>query len=84
MLGKNKQFRFDGAVLAGLFTFFGKDFQFNYDTFVINLQSIDSIRIAVETEELDEYGNAIALYVNSVVELGSAHCILTIRITNRD
>jgi len=72
VLGKNKQFRFDGAVLAGLFTFFGKDFQFNYDTFVINLQSIDSIRIAVETEELDEYGNAIALYVNSVVELGSA------------
>jgi hypothetical protein len=28
--------------------------------------------MAVETEKLDEYGNAIALYINSVVELGSA------------
>ncbi|MBN2666824.1 MAG: hypothetical protein JXR67_09955, partial [Bacteroidales bacterium] len=72
VLGKNKKFKFDGAVLAGLFTFFGKNFQFSYDTFKIHLQSIDSIQMAVETENLDEYGNAIALYINSVVELGSA------------
>lgn len=72
VLGKNKRFKFDGAVLAGLFTFFGKNFQFSYDTFKIHLQSIDSIQMAVETEEIDEYGNAIALYINSVVELGSA------------
>ena len=72
VLGKNKSFKFDGAVLAGLFTFFGKSFQFSYDTFKIHLQSIDSIQMAVETEKLDEYGNAIALYINSVVELGSA------------
>ncbi|MFZ2338113.1 MAG: hypothetical protein WAW07_00135 [Bacteroidales bacterium] len=72
ILGKNKQVKFDGVVLAGLFTFFGKNFQFSYDTFKINLQSIDSIQMAVETEKLDEYGKAIALYINSVVELGSA------------
>lgn len=72
VLGKNKSFKFDGAVLAGLFTFFGKNFQFSYDTFKIHLQSIDSIQMAVETDQLDEYGNAIALYINSVVELGSA------------
>lgn len=72
ILGKNKRFKFDGAVLAGLFTFYGKNFQFSYDTFKIHLQSIDSIQMAVETEELDAYGNAIALYINSVVELGSA------------
>ena len=72
VLGKNKSFKFDGAVLAGLFTFFGKNFQFSYDTFKIHLQSIDSIQMAVETDQIDEYGNAIALYINSVVELGSA------------
>lgn len=72
VLGKNKRFKFDGAVLAGLFTFYGKNFQFSYDTFKINLQSIDSIRMAVESGEIDQYGNAIALYINSVVELGSA------------
>lgn len=72
ILGKNKRVKFDGAVIAGLFTFFGKNFQFSYDTFKIKLTSIDSIRMAVETEKLDMYGNAVAIYINSVVELGSA------------
>lgn len=72
VLGKNKRVKFNGAVLAGLFTFYGKNFQFSYDTFKIKLASIDSIRMAVETDQRDAYGNPIANYINSIVELGSA------------
>jgi hypothetical protein len=50
-IGKNRSLSFDGVVEAGLFTIFGHSFTFNYDTFKIRLQKIDSIRIAVETDK---------------------------------
>ena len=68
-LGKNRGFKFNGVVQAGLFTFFGKDFQFSYDTFKIRLQKIDSIQVAVETNEKDTYGNPIIRDINSLIQL---------------
>lgn len=56
-IGRNRDMDFDGVVEAGLFTIFGHNFRFSYDTFKINLANIDSIRIAVEIDEVDAYGN---------------------------
>ena len=53
-MGKNRRIKFDGVVQAGLFTFFGHDFQFSYDTFKIRLTKIDSIKVAVETDKKDD------------------------------
>ena len=69
IMGKNKEFKFDGVVQAGLFTFFGHNFQFSYDTFKIRLQKIDSIRVAVETEKIDNYGNPLIMDINSLIQL---------------
>ena len=70
-LKKNRGFKFDGVVKAGLFTFFGNDFQFSYDTFKIRLQKIDSIKVAVETEEKDVYGNPMIKEINSLIQLAT-------------
>ena len=51
MVGKNRAMSFDGIVKAGLFTIYGKQFSFSYDTFYLHLAKIDSIRIAVETKK---------------------------------
>lgn len=72
VMGKNKEFKFDGVVQAGLFTFFGHNFQFSYDTFKIRLQKIDSIRVAVETEKKDAYGNPLIMEINSIIQLTTA------------
>jgi len=56
IIGKNKSMSFDGVVEAGLFTIFGHNFTFSYDTFKIRLQKIDSIKIEVETDKRDNYG----------------------------
>jgi hypothetical protein len=72
IMGKNKEFKFDGVVQAGLFTFFGHNFQFSYDTFKIRLQKIDSIRVAVETEKKDAYGNPLISDINSIIQLATA------------
>ncbi|MGB8491315.1 MAG: hypothetical protein WCE64_09670 [Bacteroidales bacterium] len=71
VLGRNRDFRFNGVVQAGLFTFFGHDFRFSYDTFRIKLQKIDSIMVAVETDKRDAYGNPIAAEISSLIQLGT-------------
>jgi hypothetical protein len=56
VMKKNRNFQFNGVVRAGLFTFSGKNFFFSYDTFKINMQKIDSLRIRYLTGAVDNYG----------------------------
>ncbi len=44
-IGKNRSITYNGAINAGDFLYRGKDFQFDYETFAINMPVIDSIRI---------------------------------------
>src|SRR6185503_17675415 len=43
VLKKNRDFSFGGVVNAGKFTFFGKDYNFNYDKFKIDINGADSL-----------------------------------------
>jgi len=72
VIGKNRDMDFDGVVEAGLFTIFGHNFSFNYDTFKISLRNIDSIRISVETEEKDIYGNRIIKDIDNIIQMTTA------------
>jgi hypothetical protein len=76
VIGKNRSIEFDGVVEAGLFTVFGHNFTFNYDTFKIRLQKIDSIRIAVETTQRDMYGNPVIKPVDNLIQLGTAELFI--------
>lgn len=71
VLGRNRGFKFDGVVRAGLFTFYGHDFNFSYDTFKIRLHRIDSIKVATETGETDEMGNPLIKQINSLIQLST-------------
>jgi hypothetical protein len=71
-IGKNRDINFDGVVEAGLFTVFGHNFSFSYDTFKIRLQKIDSIKISVETEKKDKMGNPIIENIDNLIQLGTA------------
>jgi len=71
-IGRNRNLSFDGVVEAGLFTIFGRKFTFDYDTFKIRLQSIDSIKIAVETENRDAFGNPLIKDIDNLIQLGTA------------
>ena len=41
---KDQNFRFSGGILAGMFEFFTKDSEFNYENFSIDMKKIDSLR----------------------------------------
>jgi hypothetical protein len=67
IMKRNRSFQFDGTVEAGLFTFWGNNFFFNYDSFKINLQNIDSINIRFVTDKKDNYGFNVIGNVESMV-----------------
>ena len=68
ILKSNRNFQFNGRVDAGLLSFKGKNFFFNYDSFKINLQNIDSIRIRYQTGKRDNYGLPITATVTNLIE----------------
>ncbi len=68
VLKKNRDFEFDGRVEAGLFTFFGKDFSFEYDKFKVNLNNVEALQLKVRTGRRDEFGRPELREVKTVIE----------------
>lgn len=50
----NRDFEFDGQVNAGNFEYVGKSFRFDYDSFLIQLPQIDSLRFNIDTDKNDD------------------------------
>ncbi len=53
---KNRDFAFDGKILAGRLDFYGKQFYFHYDEFKIDLKQVDSLRLSVPDGPMDDFG----------------------------
>lgn len=67
-LKKNRDFTFDGIVNAGNFEIFGNQHSFSYDNFKFDLPNVDSLRIYVYTDELNEYGLKKQQRVKTVIQ----------------
>jgi len=68
IMKKNRSFQFSGRIDAGLFTFYGSNFFFDYEQFKINLQKVDSLSIRVQTDERDNFGFAKLAGVKNIVQ----------------
>ncbi len=68
ILKKNRDFTFQGVVHAGRFDFFGKEFSFNYDKFIVDMKNVDSMRMVVQSREKDAYGEYPLVKVKTVIE----------------
>jgi hypothetical protein len=73
---KNRYFNFDGTIQAGLFTFFGNNFVFDYDSFKINLYDIDSLRISVQSGLVDEYGRHFLENIENIIEMVTGELLI--------
>ncbi len=57
IMQKNRDMVFGGKIYAGRNDFFGPDFEFKYDTFKVELNTIDSMRIGIpDGDRVDENG----------------------------
>ncbi len=69
-LKKNRDFSFDGQIHAGLFDYFGKNFNFSYDKFKFDMPTIDSMSFKVQdyTQLPDGFGIHPFRKVRTVIE----------------
>jgi len=68
IMKRNRSFKFDGVVDAGLFRFTGHNFFFDYDNFKIRLQNIDSLQLSIQTGEYNQYGEPILTRIDNAIE----------------
>lgn len=76
IMKKNRSFSFGGVINAGLFTFHGQVFHFDYDTFKINLKNVDSLNIKVQTTGYDLYGRSMLAAVQNTIKLISGNLLI--------
>ncbi|GCD79770.1 hypothetical protein [Schleiferia thermophila] len=67
VMHRNLNFDFAGRIVAGRFSFWGREFKFKYDNFIIDMPAIDSMRFAVESFEKDATGLTTLVNVQSVL-----------------
>ena len=61
-------FDFDGRISAGRFSFWGREFFFDYDLFQMNMPTIDSMRFKVLSFDKDINGNRRLVDVKNVLQ----------------
>ena len=67
VLKKNRSIDFAGVIETGYYTFFGNSFQFDYESFGVDLEHIDSLHIKV-VDYYDNYGDPVFKPVQSTIE----------------
>ncbi len=68
VMKRNRSFKFNGIVDAGLFRFTGSDFAFDYDSFKIDLLNIDSLQLSIQTGQFNQYGEPILTRIDNAIE----------------
>lgn len=68
IMKRNRNFQFGGAIDAGLFKFYGNNFFFEYDSFKINLQNIDSLSISAKLNQNDAFGDVLTTTLDNNIE----------------
>jgi len=68
IMKRNRNFQFDGVIDAGLFKFYGQNFFFEYDSFKINLQNIDSLSISAKIDKRDATGRFLTTELDNKIE----------------
>lgn len=68
ILKGNRNFDFGGKIFSGFSTFEGNYFEFDYEKFKINLDSVKYFDLYVPTGDLDENNKPVALSIGSTIE----------------
>jgi hypothetical protein len=71
---------FTGNVKAGHFLLIGREFRFDYDSFFVDMQNLDSLKLLVDTKDLDQKGHTKVAALKSQIEATSG----TLFINKRD
>jgi hypothetical protein len=68
LITKNRGMEFSGHVHSGTLDFYGDGFTFNYDSFAVRMQNVDSMRFSVMTGQIDGRGQPILKRIENALE----------------
>ncbi|MEA1873384.1 MAG: hypothetical protein U9N51_03005 [Bacteroidota bacterium] len=68
IMKKNRDFVFTGTMKASQFFFYGHDFRFKYNDFMVEMEQCDSMKMIVETGKLMPDGGKILKIVQATIE----------------
>ncbi len=68
VLKKNRDMEFNGEVRAGLVSFKGDGFKFDYDSFSINFDKVVSMNLDYRSQKMDNAGNRVLSSLSSTIE----------------
>lgn len=68
VLQKNRTFTFSGTIQAGQFYYYGSNFKFDYNRFLIELTQCDSMKMVAESDFLDSEGKYKPAIVRNKLE----------------
>jgi len=77
---KNRDFLFNGNLNAGNFEYIGQKFRFNYDSFLVVLPQVDSIKLNIDTEKRDRNNKIVKESLGN--ELAETAGVLYINVPN--
>ena len=70
---KGRDFTFGGKIQAGKLQYYGKEYYFHYDPFIIDLLNVDSVSFYADSFEPDEQGETYLVRVKNVLEQVTRH-----------
>jgi len=76
MLKKNRNMEFNGKVFAGMSSFQGKDFRFDYDGFLVRMDTVRYFDLFENSGQLDENDAPIAYSIASRIEKVSGDLLI--------
>lgn len=68
LVTKNRGMEFSGHVHSGTLDFYGDGFTFNYDSFMVRMQNVDSMRFQVLTGRYDVRGQPVLAQIQNALE----------------
>ena len=68
LIKKNRDMEFDGFLIAGLVSFNGEGFQFNYEQFNVNIDKVVSMNFEYKADSLDATGQRALNAITSTIE----------------
>ncbi len=65
---KNRHIKFDGHLMVGLADLYGRSFYFNYDSFDVKTEQVDSMYLIVRSDTINESGYFTPIKIKSAIQ----------------
>ncbi len=76
LVKQNRDFEFNGLVKAGPLNMYGKNFNFSYDDFKVDMGLIDSLKAYIPTDDKGQFARRNAIFLENIVKNATANLLI--------